>query len=215
MRKTGAEGRSAARLVRRAVVVVVALGLLWVVSVPVRVWWDARGNDHRPSDAVVVLGAAQYNGRPSPVLEARLRKARELWRDDVAPVIVTVGGGASGDLTTEADAGRDWLATHGVTAEDVVAVAAGSNTQTSLDAVGELFDERGWTSAVLVTDPWHTFRAKAMARSAGIDAVSAPARSGPVVQTRQAQARYILRESLAYYRWRFTGDSGSGGIDAF
>lgn len=196
-------------------VAVVAIALLWVVSVPVRVWWDARGESDRSSDAVVVLGAAQYNGRPSPVLEARLRKARELWRDEVAPVIVTVGGGASGDVTTEADAGRDWLAANGVPAESVVAVAIGANTQTSLDAVGELFEERGWSSAVLVTDPWHTFRAKAMARSSGIDPVSAPARSGPVVQSREAQARYILRESLAYYRWRFTGESGSGGIDAF
>jgi uncharacterized SAM-binding protein YcdF (DUF218 family) len=207
--------RSRTVIARRVVVGVVALVLLWIASVPARVWWDARSEDHRPSDAIVVLGAAQYNGRPSPVLEARLRKARELWREDVAPVIVTVGGGAQGDVTTEAAAGRSWLTANGVPTEAVVAVAAGGNTQTSLDAVGELFDERGWESAVLVTDPWHTFRAKAMARSAGIDAVSAPARSGPVVQTRQAQARYILRESFAYYRWRFTGDSGTGGMDAF
>lgn len=202
-------------IVRRVIAGVIALALLWVVSVPFRVWWDARGEDHRASDAIIVLGAAQYNGRPSPVLEARLRKARELWRADVAPMIVTVGGGARGDVTTEADAGRMWLAANAVPAEAVVAVAVGGNTQSSLDAVGEVFDDRGWQSAVLVTDPWHTFRAKALARSVGIDAVSAPARSGPVVQTRQAQARYILRESLAYYRWRFTGDSGSGGLDAF
>lgn len=200
---------------RRVIAVVLAVAMLWVVSVPFRVWWDARGEDHRASEAIIVLGAAQYNGRPSPVLEARLRKARELWRADVAPVIVTVGGGARGDATTEAAAGREWLAANGVPPEAVVAVAVGDNTQTSLDAVWEVFDERGWESAVLVTDPWHTFRAKAMARSVGIDAVSAPARSGPVVQTRQAQARYILRESLAYYRWRFTGESGSGGLDAF
>lgn len=201
--------------VRRVITVVLAVAMLWVVSVPFRVWWDARGEDHRASDAIIVLGAAQYNGRPSPVLEARLRKARELWRADVAPVIVTVGGGARGDATTEAAAGREWLAANDVASEAVVAVAVGDNTQTSLDAVWEVFDERGWESAVLVTDPWHTFRAKAMARSVGIDAVSAPARSGPVVQTRQVQARYILRESLAYYRWRFTGESGSGGLDAF
>lgn len=200
---------------RRVITVVLAVAMLWVVSVPFRVWWDARGEDHRASDAIIVLGAAQYNGRPSPVLEARLRKARELWRADVAPVIVTVGGGARGDATTEAAAGREWLAANDVASEAVVAVAVGDNTQTSLDAVWEVFDERGWESAVLVTDPWHTFRAKAMARSVGIDAVSAPARSGPVVQTRQVQARYILRESLAYYRWRFTGESGSGGLDAF
>jgi uncharacterized SAM-binding protein YcdF (DUF218 family) len=202
-------------IVRRVVVAVVALVLLWVVSVPVRVWWDARGEDHRQSDAIIVLGAAQYNGRPSPVLEARLRKAQSLWEEGVADAIVTVGGGAAGDLTTEADAGRDWLTSNGVPADAVEAVESGFNTQTSLEAVGEVFDENGWETAILVTDPWHTFRAKAMARSYGIDPVSAPARSGPVVQTREAQARYILRESLAYYRWRLTGESGGGGIDAF
>lgn len=206
---------SRAAIARRVVVVVLALILLWVVSVPIRVWWDARGEDHRPSDAIIVLGAAQYNGRPSPVLEARLRKAHSLWEEGVADVIVTVGGGADGDVTTEADAGREWLMDNGVPEEAVVAVASGFNTQTSLEAVGETFEERGWKTAILVTDPWHTFRAKAMARSSGIDPVSAPARSGPVVQTRSSQARYILRESLAYYQWRLTGESGSGGLDAF
>jgi uncharacterized SAM-binding protein YcdF (DUF218 family) len=203
------------KVVRRVILLVGALLLLWVVSVPVRIWWDARQEDHRSSDAIIVLGAAQYNGRPSPVLEARLRKALSLWQDEVAPAVVTVGGGAAGDVTTEADAGRDWLIGNGVPADAVVAVADGSNTETSLDAVGEVFEERGWDSAVLVTDPWHTFRAKAMARSAGMDAVSAPARSGPVVQRRESQLRYILRESLAYYQWRLTGESGQGGPDAF
>jgi uncharacterized SAM-binding protein YcdF (DUF218 family) len=203
------------RVVRRVVVGAVLLAVLWAVSVPVRIWWDARQEDRRTSDAIVVLGAAQYGGRPSPALEARLTKAQILWEDGVAPVIVTVGGGAPGDATTEADAGEDWLTSHGVAADAVVAVAEGNNTQSSLDAVGELFDEQGWTTAVLVTDPWHTFRSKALANSAGIDAVAAPARSGPAVQTRATQFRYILRESLAYYRWRLTGESGQGAFDAF
>lgn len=202
-------------MVQRVVLGAVLLAMLWIVSVPVRIWWDARQEDRRASDAIVVLGAAQYGGRPSPALEARLSKAQILWEDGVAPVVVTVGGGAPGDTTTEADAGRDWLTSHGVAAEAVVAVAEGNNTQSSLDAVGELFDERGWTTAVLVTDPWHTFRSKALANSAGIDAVAAPARSGPAVQTRETQFRYILRESLAYYRWRLTGESGQGAFDAF
>jgi uncharacterized SAM-binding protein YcdF (DUF218 family) len=203
------------RVVQRVVVGAVLLAVLWAVSVPVRIWWDARQEDRRASDAIVVLGAAQYGGRPSPALEARLSKAQILWEDGVAPVIVTVGGGAPGDATTEADAGKDWLTSHGVAADAVFAVAEGNNTQSSLDAVGELFDEQGWTTAVLVTDPWHTFRSKALANSAGIDAVAAPARSGPAVQTRETQFRYILRESLAYYRWRLTGESGQGAFDAF
>ena len=202
-------------VVRRVVIGAVLLALLWVVSVPVRIWWDARQEDHRPSDAIIVLGAAQYNGRPSPVLEARLRKAQALWADDVAPVVVTVGGGAAGDATTEAEAGRDWLTANGMPSDAVVAVAEGDNTQSSLEAVGGVFASEGWQTAVLVTDPWHTFRSRALADSAGIDAVAAPVRSGPVVQTRETQLRYILRESLAYYRWRLTGESGQGAFDAF
>ncbi|MGH8825234.1 MAG: YdcF family protein [Jiangellaceae bacterium] len=203
------------RVVRRVVIGAVLLALLWVASVPVRIWWDARQEDHRVSDAIVVLGAAQYGGRPSPVLEARLRKAQTLWDDGVAPVVVTVGGGAPGDTTTEAEAGRDWLTANGMPADAVIAVAEGINTQSSLDAVGELFGDQGWQTAVLVTDPWHTFRSKALADAAGIDAVAAPARSGPAVQTRETQMRYIVRESLAYYRWRLTGESGQGAFDAF
>jgi uncharacterized SAM-binding protein YcdF (DUF218 family) len=202
-------------VLRRVVIGAVLVALAWTASVPVRIWWDARQEDHRVSDAIVVLGAAQYGGRPSPVLEARLRKAQALWEDGVAPVVVTVGGGAPGDDTTEAQAGRNWLTSNGVPAEAVVAVAEGDNTQSSLDAVGEVFGEQGWTTAVLVTDPWHTFRSKALADAAGIDAVAAPARSGPAVQTRETQLRYIVRESLAYYRWRLTGESGQGAFDAF
>jgi uncharacterized SAM-binding protein YcdF (DUF218 family) len=202
-------------IVRRVVIGAVLLALLWVVSVPVRIWWDARQEDRRASDAIVVLGAAQYGGRPSPVLEARLRKAQTLWDDGIAPVVVTVGGSAPGDATTEAQAGRDWLTANGMPAEAVVAVAEGNNTQSSLEAVGEVFDDRDWVTAVLVTDPWHTFRSKALADASGIDAVAAPARSGPAVQTRETQLRYIVRESLAYYRWRLTGESGQGAFDAF
>ncbi|HEU0214335.1 MAG TPA: YdcF family protein [Jiangellaceae bacterium] len=202
-------------VVRRVLIGAVLMVLLWVASVPVRIWWDARQEDHRVSDAIVVLGAAQYGGRPSPVLEARLRKAQTLWQEGVAPVVVTVGGSVPGDETTEAEAGRDWLTANGLPTEAVVAVAEGNNTQSSLEAVGEVFDDEGWATAVLVTDPWHTFRSKALADAAGIDAVAAPARSGPAVQTRETQLRYIVRESLAYYRWRLTGESGQGAFDAF
>ena len=200
---------------RRLGLVVLALLVLWVVSVPARIWWDARQEDHRHADAIIVLGAAQYNGVPSPVFEARLRKAWELWDEGVAPVIVTVGGAGTGDVFTEAGAGRDWLIAQGLPADALVAVPEGSDTQGSLDATGEVFADRGWDSAVLVTDPWHTFRSKAMARDVGIDAVAAPARSGPVVQTRSAQARYILRESMAYLKWRLTGNTDGRGPDAF
>jgi uncharacterized SAM-binding protein YcdF (DUF218 family) len=206
--------RRAGRVVGTAVVLVLVLAAAWVVTIPVRVWWDARGDDRTPSDAVVVLGAAQYDGTPSAIFRWRLSHARDLYEAGVAPVVITVGGGAEGDRTTEAAAGRDWLIAEGVPADAVVAVEQGTNTQDSLAAAAAQMSERGWTSAVLVTDPWHTFRSKALAAAAGIDAVSSPTRSGPAVQTRQTQVRYILRESAAYLLWRLTGETGHSGLDA-
>ncbi|HSK26032.1 MAG TPA: YdcF family protein [Jiangellales bacterium] len=200
------------RAVRLVLTVGVLVALAWVASVPARIWWDARQEDARPSDAIVVLGAAQYDGTPSPVFEARLRKAQDLYEQGVAPVVVTVGAGAVGDRTTEADAGADWLVdVAGLARDEVLPVATGEDTRTSLDAVGEVFAEEGWSTAVLVSDPWHTFRSKALAAAAGIDAVAAPVRSGPIVQSRGTQLRYILRESGAYIVWRLSGGAAGGG----
>lgn len=203
------------RIVRRIFAVLLLLVFCWLASVPARVWWVARADDRPASDAIVVLGAAQYDGRPSAVFEARLRHAKSLYEADVSPRIVTVGGGAPGDRTTEAAAGRSWLIDNsGLPQVDVYAAPEGTNTQESIEAVAALMAERGWTSAVIVTDPWHSFRSLALARAAGIDAVSSPVRSGPVVSTRAIQARYILRESAAYLQWRVTGSSGTGGPEA-
>ena len=98
------------------------LALLVLVVTAGRVWWFARQDDRRTSDAIVVLGAAQFDGRPSSVFTARLVHARDLWQDDVAPRIITVGGNRAGDRFTEASAGKRWLAEHGVPADRVVAV---------------------------------------------------------------------------------------------
>jgi uncharacterized SAM-binding protein YcdF (DUF218 family) len=196
------------RWVALAVVLVLLGGFVWVASVAFQVWWVARHDDRPASDAIVVMGASQYNGTPSPVLEYRLRHAKVLYDEGVAPTIVTVGGKLEGDRFTEAEAGKAWLVAHGVPAADVVAVPSGTDTWNSLTAVDEVFEEEGWTSAVIVTDPWHSFRSRAMARDLGMDAATSPTRGGPIVQERGTEVRYVLRETGAYvsYVWqRFTG----------
>jgi uncharacterized SAM-binding protein YcdF (DUF218 family) len=157
-----------------------------------------------------VLGSAQYNGVPSSIFEARLEHARKLFEEGVAPMIVTVGGKADGDEFTEAEAGRDYLAETGVPAEALLAVPEGADTLESIRAVATAFDDQGWGSAVLVTDPWHAMRAERMAEDAGLDAESSPTRQGPAVQTRATQFRYILRETAAYLLYRATGESVAG-----
>lgn len=197
-------------LLARVVGAGVLAAVLFVASTALAIWWTARQDARPQSDAIVVLGSAQYNGVPSSIFEARLEHALRLYEQGVAPVVVTVGGKAAGDQFTEAEAGRDYLARAGVPAEALLAVPEGVDTLESMRAVGTAFAERGWETAVLVTDPWHAMRAERMAEDAGMEAGSSPTRQGPAVQTRATQLRYILRETAAYLLYRVTGESVAG-----
>jgi vancomycin permeability regulator SanA len=181
---------------------VLSLALLAAMATAGYVWWFARQDDRRASEAIVVLGAAQFDGRPSSVFTARLVHARDLWRDDVAPRIITVGGNRPGDRFTEAASGKRWLAANGVPARRVVSVPAGSDTLSSVTGVRQEMRRRGWSSAVIVTDPWHALRTRSMARDRGIDAAMSPTRRGPAVRERSVQIRYIGRETVAYLYWK-------------
>ena len=198
----------ALHVVRRLVALVVLLVLLVVGGTAVSVWWVARQDDRPSSDVIVVLGASQFDGRPSSVFKARLQHARALFEDGVAPRVVTVGGSRPGDRTTEAEAGAAFLRERDV---DVLAVPHGSNTLESLVAVDGVMAENGWSTAVLVTDPWHSMRSRRMARDQGMAAETSPTRAGPSVRTRETQVRYIARETLAYLYYRAFGRSGESG----
>ncbi|MBI1757629.1 MAG: YdcF family protein [Actinobacteria bacterium] len=188
----------------------VAVALL-VGGTALRVWQVAREDNRPSSDAIVVLGSAQYDGRPSAVLQSRLDHALALYRDGVAPRVVTVGGNRAGDRYTEAAAGARYLRGMGVPGGEVYPVEQGSDTLQSVRAVAEVFAAHGWRTAVLVTDPWHELRTERMARDAGIDAVGSPTRSGPVVQTRWTELRYVARETAGYLYYRLFHRSSDAG----
>jgi uncharacterized SAM-binding protein YcdF (DUF218 family) len=191
-----------------------ALVLLVLFGTATRVWWFARQDDHRVSDTIVVLGAAQFNGRPSSVFTARLVHARDLYKLNVAPRIITVGGNRVGDEYTEASAGKAWLTEHGVPASRIVTVGTGSDTLTSLQAVEHRMQQGSWSTAVIVTDPWHSLRARAMATDQGIDAAMSPTRQGPAVRQRSTEIRYIARETLAYLYYKVFKKSADSGTNA-
>jgi uncharacterized SAM-binding protein YcdF (DUF218 family) len=182
---------------------VIVLLLLYTAG---HIWLVARQDNHPRSDAIVVLGASQYNGTPSAVFAARLAHAKTLYDDHVASRIVTVGGGQPGDRTTEAQAGQDYLVAHGVPADAILPLRTGSDTLRSVKAVELAFKQHGWHSAVIVTDPWHCLRARTMARDAGIDAQTSPEREGPAVSSRGTEARYVARETLAYLYYKIFGN---------
>jgi uncharacterized SAM-binding protein YcdF (DUF218 family) len=190
------------RWVLRLVVGALLVATLIVGGTAFRVWQVARVDDRRPVDAVVVLGAAQYDGEPSSIFSWRLRHAQELYEEGVTPLIVTTGGSQAGDTYTEAEAGRDYLVERGVPADAVLVVGEGRDTLGSLRAVAAVGG--AWDDVLLVSDPWHSLRSRTMARDLGLDAWTSPTRSGPVVQTRETQARYILRETAALLFYRLT-----------
>jgi uncharacterized SAM-binding protein YcdF (DUF218 family) len=192
-------------LIARLIALVVLVALLFVATVAVRIWWTARSDDRRPSDVILVLGASQLDGTPSSIFRARLNHALALYEQGVAPRIITTGGKQPDDRFTEGEAGRDWLIDEGVPADAVVAVGEGRDTVTSLEAAEVVFEQEGWQTAVIVTDPWHSFRSRAIARDVGMDAVTSPTRSGPAVQTREVQLRYIARETSAYIYYELFG----------
>lgn len=202
------------RLAIKTVASLVTVALLVLAVTAGLAWWTARQDERRLSDAIVVLGAAQFDGRPSSVFTARLVHARNLWRDDVAPRIITVGGNQAGDRFTEASAGKRWLVDHGVPARRVKVVPTGGDTLSSVSALDERMQRRGWSTAVIVTDPWHALRTGSMASDRGIDAVLSPTRRGPSVRQRSTQIRYIGRESLGYLYWKVFHRSTDAGPNA-
>lgn len=190
-----------ARWISRAVLGGLLIGCLLIAGTAFRVWQVGRSDDRTQVDVVVVLGAAQYNGKPSEVLRARLQHAKRLYDEGVAETIVTTGGAQPGDSFTEADAGVTWLREHGVTAADTVAVARGRNTLGTLRAVTNAAPEHDWQDAVIVSDPWHSLRARTMLRDLGMDAGVSPTHTGPIVRNRNTEMRYVVRETgaLLYY----------------
>jgi uncharacterized SAM-binding protein YcdF (DUF218 family) len=197
-------------LAGRVVGAALLAAVLVVVATALAIWWTAREDARPHSDAIVVLGSAQYNGRPSAIFAARLEHARALFAQGVAPVVVTVGGNRAGDNFTEAEAGRDYLAHEGIPASALLAVPRGSDTLESMRDVAQVFSQHGWRTAVLVTDPWHVMRSERMADDSGIAVSASPTRQGPAVQSRTTQFQYIVRETAAYLVYRATGQSVTG-----
>ncbi|MBB3665402.1 Uncharacterized SAM-binding protein YcdF, DUF218 family [Prauserella flava] len=193
------------RWIRRAVAGVLIMALVLVGGTALRVWYVARADERPQVDAIVVLGAAQYNGTPSQVFAYRLGQAKELYDQGVAPRIVTTGGRAPGDTYSEAESGARWLTDNGVPEKDVLTVPEGADTLRSLQAAARELQDRGWATTVIVSDPWHSLRARTMAEDAGLEAWTSPTHSGPIVRTRETQAWYIGRETVALLYYHLFG----------
>jgi uncharacterized SAM-binding protein YcdF (DUF218 family) len=179
------------RVVAIAVVVVI---VVWVVSAAAVVIWSTR-DESRPVAAVVVLGAAQYAGRPSPVLRARLDHAIEIWRRGLAPVVICTGGRGPRDTTSEAEASRAYVVHAGIPDSAVLIETGGRTSVESMRAVADTMHARRMADAILVSDPFHMLRLKVLAYRLGITAYTSPTRTSPISANREKLAEYVLSES--------------------
>ena len=212
MAKGGVPGRRFAwGYGRRVLVGVVAALVLYLGITALQVWLTSRHRDVAPAQAIVVMGAAQYNGVPSPVLSARLVDALTLYQQGVAPLVVATGYKERGDRYTEAEASRTWLVAHGVPAADVAEVG-GSDSWANLSQAAALLHRRGERTVVIATDGFHEYRSLAIASDVGLTAHPVPAVTSPI--RGWSTVPYFAKETLAVAVGRIVGYSHLHSFDS-
>jgi uncharacterized SAM-binding protein YcdF (DUF218 family) len=190
------------RLIRRAVLLAAALVVLYFGVTFVQVWNASRSDHATKAQAIVVLGAAQYNGRPSPVLAARLDHALDLYKRGIAPKIVTTGGNQPGDRFTEASTGASYLIRHGVPESAIELETQGATSWESLAAAARFLRKEDITEVVLVSSPWHALRTEQIAAEVGLHGHSSPAPDHEAIGKR---LYHLSRETLAVGVGRVVG----------
>lgn len=185
-----------------AIVVLLVVALLGATAIAV---WRAAHTDGASevdrADIILVLGAAEYGGQPSPVFEGRLDHAVLLYQQGRSSRVMVLGGNRPGDRTTEAAAGRDYLVSQGVPADAALAEPVGNTTLESLRAAATYMSNHGLRTAFLVSDPWHNLRIERMASDLGIDG-HASATWTSAAKTEQTRLEGYVRETFAYLYYR-------------
>jgi uncharacterized SAM-binding protein YcdF (DUF218 family) len=185
-------GRSIWKLVVTGFVTVM---VFWAGSMAAVLLWSTL-DQAQAAESIVVLGAAQYDGHPSPVLRARLDHALELWNRCLAQVVILTGGTGLGDTTSEAAVGRGYMRQHGVPDRAIILENEGRTTRESMQAVARLLKHRGLKTAILVSDPFHMLRLWILSRRLGLIPYMSPTRTSPISPNREKRWKYMLSESV-------------------
>lgn len=186
------------RLLALAVVSIVA----FLAITAVQVVHTASLEEIHPADAIVVFGAAEYSGRPSPVLRARLDHALDVFHRGVAPVVITTGGAAADPTFSEGGVGRDYLMKHGVPERSLIAETQGHDTAESAVRVGVIMRANGLHSCVAVSDAYHVFRIRKLLEHEGVAPVYVAPRPDSRPRSTWQREVAVLRESTSYFLWR-------------
>lgn len=179
----------------------VFLLIAFVVTTELRIVREAGKQELHPADAIVVFGAAEYAGHPSPVFRARLDHAYDLFKRGLAPVIITTGGAASDPSFSEGGVGRDYLMHRGVPERSLIAETLGSDTAQSAQRVGVILRANGMHSCLAVSDEYHVFRIKELLQREGVQVYVAP-RSGSRPHSAWQRMIAVAREAMSYLVWK-------------
>jgi len=188
------------RAVWKAIGLAVAALLIAVAFLAVRIEQQSTRDEARPADLILVLGAAEYRGRPSPVLKARLDHALELYNRQLAPRILTTGGAGGDPIFTEGGVGRAYLTSHGVPDEAVIVETEGQTTLQSVTMAGEIMRRMGLHSVIVVSDGYHIYRVKQMLQASGLEVYGSPRKERNPEPVRDWWNN--LKQALVYLLWR-------------
>jgi uncharacterized SAM-binding protein YcdF (DUF218 family) len=178
----------------------VALFVVFYVVSCIRIVRQSTHDDARPADAIIVFGAAEYDGRPSPVFRARLDHAYTLYERKLAPIVI-VSGGAGGDPRfSEGGVGRDYLNSRGIPDRHLIAETQGDSTSETAERVGVIMRANGWKTCIAVSDPYHVFRTKRMLQREGLVTYVSP-RPQEVPLSGTTKTLTVMREALSLTLW--------------
>jgi uncharacterized SAM-binding protein YcdF (DUF218 family) len=178
---------------------VIGLGVK-LFSVAGEIRRQSNVDEARPADVILVLGAAEYRGKPSPILEARLNHALFLYRQEMAPRIITTGGKGGDPMFTEGEVGRAYLSRHGIPSEAIIVESEGETTVHSTAAAAEIMRRMNLHSCIVVSDGYHIYRVKRMLQFQGIDVYGSPRPAEPRHGWRQEWI--YLKQAIAFGLWR-------------
>lgn len=188
------------RAVWNGLVLAMAALAIYVAYVTMRIEQQSTRDEAQPADVILVLGAAEYRGRPSPVLRARLDHALDLYRRKLAARIMTTGGAGGDPVFTEAAVGRSYLIGHGVPSEAIVVETEGESTVHSMALAGEIIDRMDLHSVIVVSDGYHIFRVKKMLQHRGLEVYGSPRRE-PNRDALHEHWNYV-KQAIGYVLWR-------------
>jgi len=181
--------------------VILSLGLFFVGVLCLWIYEQGSKDEATQADVIIVLGATQWDGQPSPVLKARLDHAISLYNKRLAPSVILTGGVGKGEQLSEAEVSRNYVVKHSIPDSAILMEQRGQTSLQSIRAAKQIMDERGMKSAILVSDPFHMLRILRMARDCGIQAYGSPTRTSPISKNKWAEFKYVVRECVFYLKY--------------